>query len=114
MTLSFALTRRKWGKPQQTIPSRFLYEMTGQAENFPPAAEANGQAEEADATQQCSTEPPLAQAARRPALLSHRSNGGVASLAASSYYRKLKLENRRQRVKLALFPFSSTRARRRR
>jgi DNA helicase-2/ATP-dependent DNA helicase PcrA len=40
LTLSFALTRRKWGKPQKTIPSRFLYEMTGQAENFPPAAEA--------------------------------------------------------------------------
>ncbi len=36
LTLSFALTRRKWGKPQPTIPSRFLYEMTGQAENFPP------------------------------------------------------------------------------
>jgi DNA helicase II / ATP-dependent DNA helicase PcrA len=36
LTLSFALTRRKWGKPQKTIPSRFLYEMTGQAENFPP------------------------------------------------------------------------------
>src|SRR5215212_4053088 len=39
LTLSFALTRRKWGKPQKTIPSRFLYEMTGQAENFPPAEE---------------------------------------------------------------------------
>jgi DNA helicase-2/ATP-dependent DNA helicase PcrA len=38
LTLSFALTRRKWGKPQPTIPSRFLYEMTGQAENFPPVA----------------------------------------------------------------------------
>ena len=36
LTLSFALTRRKWGKPQKTIPSRFLFEMTGQAENFPP------------------------------------------------------------------------------
>jgi DNA helicase-2/ATP-dependent DNA helicase PcrA len=36
LTLSFALTRRKWGKPQPTIPSRFLFEMTGQAENFPP------------------------------------------------------------------------------
>jgi DNA helicase-2/ATP-dependent DNA helicase PcrA len=39
LTLSFALTRRKWGKPQKTIPSRFLYEMTGQAERFPPNAE---------------------------------------------------------------------------
>lgn len=41
LTLSFALTRRKWGKPQKTIPSRFLYEMTGQAENFPPQKEEN-------------------------------------------------------------------------
>jgi DNA helicase-2/ATP-dependent DNA helicase PcrA len=40
LTLSFALARRKWGKPQKTIPSRFLYEMTGQAENFPQEAEA--------------------------------------------------------------------------
>ena len=39
LTLSFALTRRKWGKPHKTVPSRFLYEMTGQAENFPPRAE---------------------------------------------------------------------------
>jgi DNA helicase-2/ATP-dependent DNA helicase PcrA len=40
LTLSFALTRRKWGKPQPTVPSRFLFEMTGQAENFPPKKEA--------------------------------------------------------------------------
>jgi DNA helicase-2/ATP-dependent DNA helicase PcrA len=39
LTLSFALTRRKWGKPQKTIPSRFLFEMTGQAEKFPPKGE---------------------------------------------------------------------------
>jgi DNA helicase-2/ATP-dependent DNA helicase PcrA len=40
LTLSFALARRKWGKPQKTVPSRFLYEMTGQAENFPPRKES--------------------------------------------------------------------------
>lgn len=34
LTLTLALTRRKWGKPRETIPSRFLYEMTGQAENI--------------------------------------------------------------------------------
>jgi DNA helicase-2/ATP-dependent DNA helicase PcrA len=34
LTLSFALTRRKWGKPRETVPSRFLYEMTGQAEKI--------------------------------------------------------------------------------
>jgi DNA helicase-2/ATP-dependent DNA helicase PcrA len=33
LTLSFALTRRKWGKPRPTVPSRFLYEMTGQADS---------------------------------------------------------------------------------
>lgn len=35
LTLSFALTRRKWGKPRETVPSRFLFEMTGQAERAP-------------------------------------------------------------------------------
>ncbi|MCY2993177.1 MAG: UvrD-helicase domain-containing protein [Planctomycetota bacterium] len=33
LTLSFPLARMKWGKPRETIPSRFLYELTGQAEN---------------------------------------------------------------------------------
>jgi DNA helicase-2/ATP-dependent DNA helicase PcrA len=33
LTLTFALARRKWGKPRKTVPSRFLYEMTGQADN---------------------------------------------------------------------------------
>jgi DNA helicase-2/ATP-dependent DNA helicase PcrA len=33
LTLSFAKTRMKWGKPRETIPSRFLYEIMGQAEN---------------------------------------------------------------------------------
>jgi DNA helicase II / ATP-dependent DNA helicase PcrA len=32
LTLSLSLTRLKWGKPRDTIPSRFLYEVTGQAE----------------------------------------------------------------------------------
>ena len=40
LTLSFALTRRKWGKPRETVPSRFLYEMTGQAENAAKARKA--------------------------------------------------------------------------
>jgi DNA helicase-2/ATP-dependent DNA helicase PcrA len=40
LTLSFALTRRKWGKPRPTVPSRFLYEMTGQAENAAKARRA--------------------------------------------------------------------------
>ena len=33
LTLSMSLTRMKWGKPRDTIPSRFLYELTGQAEH---------------------------------------------------------------------------------
>ncbi len=33
LTLSMALTRQKWGKPRDTIPSRFLFELIGQAEN---------------------------------------------------------------------------------
>ena len=32
LTLSLALTRMKWGKPRDTDPSRFLYEITGQAD----------------------------------------------------------------------------------
>jgi DNA helicase-2/ATP-dependent DNA helicase PcrA len=40
LTLTMALTRRKWGKPRETIPSRFLFEMTGQAENFVKAQRA--------------------------------------------------------------------------
>lgn len=33
LTMTMALTRMKWGKPRPTEPSRFLYELTGQAEN---------------------------------------------------------------------------------
>jgi DNA helicase-2/ATP-dependent DNA helicase PcrA len=33
LTMSMALTRRKWGKPRPTLPSRFLYEITGKADN---------------------------------------------------------------------------------
>ena len=33
LTLSLALTRMKWGRPCDSIPSRFLFELIGQAEN---------------------------------------------------------------------------------
>jgi DNA helicase-2/ATP-dependent DNA helicase PcrA len=33
LTLSLALSRQKWGKPRPSDPSRFLFELTGQAEN---------------------------------------------------------------------------------
>jgi DNA helicase-2/ATP-dependent DNA helicase PcrA len=32
LTLSLALSRKKWGKPRESLPSRFLFEMTGKAE----------------------------------------------------------------------------------
>jgi DNA helicase II / ATP-dependent DNA helicase PcrA len=37
LTLSLSLTRLKWGKPRDTMPSRFLYEIMGQAEKAAPA-----------------------------------------------------------------------------
>jgi DNA helicase-2/ATP-dependent DNA helicase PcrA len=37
LTLSLSLTRMKWGKPRDSIPSRFLYEVMGQAEKAPGA-----------------------------------------------------------------------------
>jgi DNA helicase-2/ATP-dependent DNA helicase PcrA len=33
LTLSMSLTRMKWGKPRDTIPSRFLFEAIGKTEN---------------------------------------------------------------------------------
>ena len=42
LTLSLSLSRRKWGKARDTVPSRFLYEMTGQAENARKAKTPHG------------------------------------------------------------------------
>ncbi len=33
LTISLALARMKWGKPRESIPSRFLFELTGQADS---------------------------------------------------------------------------------
>ena len=33
LTLTLALSRQKWGKPRPTMPSRFLYEITGQTKS---------------------------------------------------------------------------------
>jgi DNA helicase-2/ATP-dependent DNA helicase PcrA len=33
LTISLALSRMKWGKPRPTQPSRFLFELTAQADN---------------------------------------------------------------------------------
>ena len=42
LTLSLAPRRMKWGKPRETIPSRFLFEMTGQAATTEGSASAAG------------------------------------------------------------------------
>jgi DNA helicase-2/ATP-dependent DNA helicase PcrA len=34
LSLSLCLTRMKWGKSRPCRPSRFLYELTGQADKF--------------------------------------------------------------------------------
>ena len=44
LTLTLALSRQKWGKARPTIPSRFLYELTGQADNPNYAAAVAGKA----------------------------------------------------------------------
>ncbi|QDU91153.1 ATP-dependent DNA helicase PcrA [Pirellulimonas nuda] len=49
LTLTLALSRRKWGKPRDSIPSRFLYEMTGQADNPRYAEVKSGRAAKAAA-----------------------------------------------------------------
>ena len=33
LTMSMCLTRKKWGKERDTLPSRFLFEISGQAES---------------------------------------------------------------------------------
>jgi DNA helicase-2/ATP-dependent DNA helicase PcrA len=43
LTMSLALSRMKWGKSRPTEPSRFLYELTGQAENRGKAIAARDQ-----------------------------------------------------------------------
>ncbi len=42
LTLSLCLSRRKWGRARPTVPSRFLYEITGQAGNPNYAAAVSG------------------------------------------------------------------------
>jgi DNA helicase-2/ATP-dependent DNA helicase PcrA len=53
LTMTLALSRMKWGKPRPSTPSRFLFELTGQADN-PRAASNTGR-------------PPNAPAAKRAA-----------------------------------------------
>ncbi|HEX3726483.1 MAG TPA: 3'-5' exonuclease, partial [Pirellulales bacterium] len=47
LTISLSMARTKWGKPRPTQPSRFLFEITGQADRAssrPVAATPNGAA----------------------------------------------------------------------
>ncbi|MEZ5951678.1 MAG: ATP-dependent helicase, partial [Planctomycetaceae bacterium] len=46
LTLTFAETRRKWGKPRKTIPSRFLFEMRSDRENAHAPLQAKSEASE--------------------------------------------------------------------
>ena len=41
LTLSLALSRRKWGKSHPTEASRFLFEITGQADNLAKSAKSS-------------------------------------------------------------------------
>ena len=58
LTLSLALTRMKWGKPRDTIPSRFLFELIGKAEN--PHKEAGASARPTRRTAKKAAPKPLA------------------------------------------------------
>jgi DNA helicase-2/ATP-dependent DNA helicase PcrA len=44
LTMSLALSRMKWGKPRASTPSRFLFELTGKAENPASAGTNKGRA----------------------------------------------------------------------
>ncbi len=75
LTLTMALTRMKWGKPRETIPSRFLFELIGQADNpharsaahAAPARPAQGRRKTGRATSTTRTSPPKKTAAKKAA-----------------------------------------------
>lgn len=52
LTLSMALTRMKWGKPRESQPSRFLFELIGQADNVHGMQKPKGRAAHERHTQQ--------------------------------------------------------------
>lgn len=66
LTLSMALTRRKWGKPRDTIPSRFLFELIGQAENPHAGNPATRQRPRGAVRKQKSESPPAQPATKSP------------------------------------------------
>jgi DNA helicase-2/ATP-dependent DNA helicase PcrA len=67
LTISLALQRMKWGKPRETIPSRFLFELTGQADRSKaPKRRADG----------ASARPTGARGARKAAAPANRPGAG--------------------------------------
>ncbi|MHC4398595.1 MAG: ATP-dependent helicase [Planctomycetota bacterium] len=64
LTFTLALARHKWGKARPTIPSRFLYEITGQADNPNYAAAVRGK-KPGNARPRKSTKPGARPAANR-------------------------------------------------
>jgi DNA helicase-2/ATP-dependent DNA helicase PcrA len=69
LTLSMALTRMKWGKPRDSRPSRFLYELTDQTSNPNYASATNLEAEspttEASASRQTKHKSPPTKSPRQ-------------------------------------------------
>jgi DNA helicase-2/ATP-dependent DNA helicase PcrA len=66
LTLTLALSRQKWGRPRPSIPSRFLYELTGQAQNPNYLAAKRGQRpKRPPAGQKQAGRPPQAQPAKK-------------------------------------------------
>jgi DNA helicase-2/ATP-dependent DNA helicase PcrA len=70
LTLSLASTRMKWGKPRPSIPSRFLFELRGEAEKA--SAAATRSTREAKGLNSAPTPPPK----RKPARQSSRPAAG--------------------------------------
>ena len=56
LTMTLALSRMKWGKPRPSIPSRFLFELTGQADNAHAAVSRARKLSAAEASLQSSTQ----------------------------------------------------------
>jgi DNA helicase-2/ATP-dependent DNA helicase PcrA len=73
LTLTLALSRMKWGKPRPTTPSRFLYELTGQAEN-PRATDPRGRRQDASRPPRAGARPPQDRRAAAAGLRSFRTD----------------------------------------
>ncbi len=74
LTLSLALARMKWGKPRPSIPSRFLFEITGEAEKARAVAQGriDGSAKNPQRPKQKPSKRPAAAAEGKIALTASR------------------------------------------